>query len=321
MKKTSALAVLLSIVIIVGVLRNLNIIAPPVISACMSAEIGFFSRQLSASSEMPAEKAGRLYMARAAAYFVKHDYAHAIADCDKAVGRDPKNTTVYNLRGDAYMASGDFKNAADDFETLAGLEQSIDGKIAAANSLANACVRSGDEQRAIGMFDALLKSYPENAAVIRYRGSAYGKFGDLDRAIDDYSKAVELDPKNAEYYYGRGVFFYRKEAYQKAIDDFNASIKLNPDKASSFYNRGTCYYRLGNDDVAYSDFVRVMELRPYKSIFQMRILYKIAAVGISDITGARMDKWRGRRHDRPGGPGTGQGNQGAQRGFDDIYQP
>lgn len=298
MKKISTLAWLFTIVVITGILWNINVVSPALVSSYLTVKTGVLSARINGSTKNSPDKTIRLYQTRGNSYFANSDYGRAITDYSKVIEFDPRSTDAYFMRGEAYLKNLDFKKAAIDAEALLKFQMAIDRKIDAANLLTNACVKLKEQDRAIKAFNELLKISTENAKIYRYRGSSYGKFGDLDKAIADYSKAIELDPKNADFFYGRGVFYYRKNDYNKAIEDFNRSIELYPEKVSAFYNRGTTYYRMGNDDAAYSDFLRVMELRPVKSVFRMRILYKIAAIGISDLTGYRMDK--GHRHRRNG---------------------
>jgi len=290
MKQILFLKLLFTIAVITGVLWNFNVIASTFISAGMGIKIGILSGKINSPLKISPTETASLYRSRADAYFVKSDYSRAIADYGKIIEIEQGNAYAYSMRGSAYMKTSNFQKAADDFEMLLKFSANIDEKINAANLLTNACVKSKEPNRAIGAFNELLKTSTATAKVYRYRGSTYGKFGDFDKAIADYSKAMELDPQNADFVYGHGVFYYRKDDYENAIRDFSKAIELNPRKLSAYYNRGTSYYRMGNDEAAYADFMKVIELRPVASLFKMRICYKIAAIGISELTGYRLDK-------------------------------
>lgn len=298
MKKINTLAVFSGIVLITGILWNINFIISVCASSFLSARLGMYPAKFGATDKLRAGKAGKLYAERAAAYSMRSNFSRAIADYGKSIEIDPQNIDIYPRRAEIYMKTGNFQKAADDLKIFLDSSTNIDKKIEAANQLITACIKLKQPEKAILEFDKLVKEAPLNPGTYRYRGSAYGKAGNFDKAMTDYSKAIEMDPKNADFYYGRGVFYYRKDDFQNAILDFNKSIELNPEKVSALYNRGTTYYRMGNGEAAYADFVKVMKLRPFKSVFRMRILYKLAAVGITETTGYRMDK--GHSHRRSG---------------------
>lgn len=298
MKKRNMLAAFFALAVITGILWNLNFIASVCASSFISARLGMYPVKFGITDKLRAEKTGKLYAARAAAYSMRSNFSRALADYAKSIEIYPQNIDIYPRRAEIYMKTGNFQKAADDLKIFLDSSTDIDKKIEAANQLTNAYIKLKQPEKAIFEFDKLVKEAPLNPSAYRYRGSAYGKAGNFDKAMFDYSKAIEIDPKNADFYYGRGVFYYRKDDFKNAILDFNKAIELNPEKVSALYNRGTTYYRMGNDEAAYADFVKVMKLRPFKSVFKMRILYKLAAVGITEMTGYRMDK--GHSHRRSG---------------------
>src|SRR6476620_917018 len=100
-----------------------------------------------------------------------------------------------------------------------------------------ACQLAQNEQfdRALAVFDELIKMAPEFADGHYNRGNAYAQKGlaesstaDFDRAIADYDEAIRLDPKHADYFVSRGSWYLKKGQFDRAVFDYTDAIKLNP---------------------------------------------------------------------------------------------
>ena len=64
------------------------------------------------------------YCNRAGAYYNFRDYDRAISDCTKAIELDSNYATAYNIRGKAYYEKGDSTRASADFDTVKQLQLS-----------------------------------------------------------------------------------------------------------------------------------------------------------------------------------------------------
>ena len=158
-------------------------------------------------------------------WIAKGNLDRAIADCDEAIRRDPKDANVYVDRGNAHAARRDFDRAIADFDA------------------------------AIGLNPALAMAYNN-------RGVAWRNKGDLARAVADYSEAIRLAPSLALAWRNRGRARTRDE-FDAAIADFDAAIRLDPNDAGSFGSR--CWARAvaGRDlGQALADCDESLRLRP-----------------------------------------------------------
>jgi tetratricopeptide (TPR) repeat protein len=119
------------------------------------------------------------------------DYAQAIEYFQAAVGKDRKNSTLYNKLGLAELRHDDFKSARTDFERAAKLNSKY------AEAVNN-----------IGAVDYLRKNYKSAAKYFKKAaaldethptyhvnlGAAWFSQKKMDRAIAEYTRAIELDP-------------------------------------------------------------------------------------------------------------------------------
>ncbi len=92
-----------------------------------------------------------------------------------------------------------------------------------------AFLKSQRFKEAIGVFSRILKTEPDNANAIFYRGMARYYRGDVAQAIGDYTLALEKDPGLAQVYTSRGVAFFRQGDYRRSQQDLEQALKKNPE--------------------------------------------------------------------------------------------
>jgi uncharacterized caspase-like protein len=162
----------------------------------------------------PLLRRGKLYRANG-----KYDLA--LADFNKLLSINPKDSAGFENRGLLYMSRGDYNLA------LADLNKSI----------------------ALG---GKTTSYMNRAEVWRARG-------DLDKAIADLDRGIALNPRQATALAKRGDVFRYLGQTEKAMTDFEAALKVAPDSAPALVGRGLTYERLGNLEKAKADFTRSLK--------------------------------------------------------------
>ena len=120
----------------------------------------------------------------------------------------------------------------------------------------------GNNEKAIELYDEVIKLKPDLAAAYNNRGNAYGAKGDHDHAIQDYDKAIALKPDDAEAYNNRGNACGEKGDHDHAIEDYTKAIDLKPDLAAAYNNRGNAYGEKGDHDRAIEDYTKAIDLKP-----------------------------------------------------------
>ncbi|OAI45328.1 hypothetical protein AYO44_02685 [Planctomycetaceae bacterium SCGC AG-212-F19] len=108
------------------------------------------------AADLP-RRLGESYARLGESYFRRKDYEGAVAEFDRRLKEDNKNSWAYTQRGRAYQLQGEQKQALADF-------------------------------------DAAIKLDATDALTHRYRGDAYAELGQLAEAVKDFETAVALNP-------------------------------------------------------------------------------------------------------------------------------
>lgn len=170
------------------------------------------------------------YVNRSGAYRAKGDFAHAIADLDKALQLNPTSAFVLAERASIHHAKGDLDPAIVDYARALQLDKNL---TTAYSGRARAYLAKGDLDQAIADYDQAIKGDPRLASAYDGRGLAFSAKGDLDKALADFSEAVTLDPKFAVAFLDRAKVFQSKQDLDRARQDLEAALKLDPQLASA----------------------------------------------------------------------------------------
>ena len=161
----------------------------------------------------------------------------AIADYNRAIEIDPKNSYTYVNRGIAKKAKGH-----------------LDGAIA-------------DYNRAIEIDPRDIRAYSN-------RGNAKKAKGDLDGAIADCNRVIEINPKDFLSYCYRANAKQAKGDLNGAMADLNLAIKINSKFVAAYFGLASCEYLGSNMNGALSDFRHASDLSTqgvFQDYFQLYI--------------------------------------------------
>ena len=162
-----------------------------------------------------------------------------------------------------------------------------------------ACLQ-GDYQRAYEMYEALLKTYPNDSQVfLEYGKALYMEFEDLEKALhlfeqafehdpnlveallwqadvsalgygsDQvgaarlYRQAIELDPKSVDAYIGLGLQYQAPSvslSLEETIDVFRTAIVLDPKRADAYNNLGMALLDKEDTSGARAAFLHAIDL-------------------------------------------------------------
>ena len=124
--------------------------------------------------------------------FGRSDYAFAAVHFEKAFELDPELLTAQQYLATSYMM------------------QYIPGGLSDEN------LKIAD--KALTVFQDVLRKEPDNASALAYVGSLYFNMGDkMDEAKETYNKLIAADPENKQARYTMGVIAWT-EAYQPRLD-------------------------------------------------------------------------------------------------------
>jgi tetratricopeptide (TPR) repeat protein len=149
------------------------------------------------------------YNNRGAAYGDRGAMDRAIADFNRAILLDPRQTRAYNNRGIAYLSKGILERALQDFNKSVELDT--------------------------GYFDAF-----DN------RGIIYDCTNEFDKALADFARAIALKPDYAKAYINRGIAYTRHGFFDLAVRDFDRAIVLDPGNVTAAENRKRAIAAMGN---------------------------------------------------------------------------
>jgi tetratricopeptide (TPR) repeat protein len=162
---------------------------------------------------------------RGSAYRLQRNYGLSLADLDKAISLDSKNTFAISRRGVT--------------KTEMGIAASDD-------------------------WDRVLAVSPVTALDHEARGIAfsYASPKNIDGAIHEYSKAIEIDPKLVSSYLNRGFLTNEHKHSAQTIDDFEKVVELTPSYAFGYFGRGMWRLKQNDIDRAVTDFQKFKQLDP-----------------------------------------------------------
>ena len=193
---------------------------------------------------------------RARALYELHEYAHAIADCNRAIEVEAGYGPALCWRGRAYAKIGNLDSALTDLDAAIASDATMPSAY-----IGRAHVRQerGQLQEALSDADRAVELDPKSAIAFSTRGRIYSKLGDDKRAISDFDSALRLNPLFHSVLNNRGNAWFRQGEFRKAIDDYTAAIQVHP-SAPIYLHRAMAWARLGDAEQASADFAQTMRL-------------------------------------------------------------
>lgn len=234
---------------------------------------------------------------RGAVFLSKRDFAHSLADLDRAVAMAPGEGRYAYLRAQARLANGQPLLAAADLDRAATLmPDDADVHLSRARlrlgardpegaaqdvQAADRGLPPGSDRRlqvaglynsldqpeaAISNYDAWLKLHGEDAdRAGAYNGRCWARAllnRELDRALSDCNTALKLRPGTATYLDSRALVQLRMGRLDAALADYDAAVKANPRNAWSLYTRAIAEKRAGRNDAAEADRKAALAINP-----------------------------------------------------------
>jgi len=121
-------------------------------------------------------------------------------------------------------------------------------------------LKSGEFEKALKQFNALIEKDSTSADLYSYRGAVLLNLKRKNEALEDFNRSVELDP---DYSYRYAARAFAKDALgdlSGAIADYEIAIKLDPDDAIAHNNLGLLIEKSGNQAKAKKHFATADDL-------------------------------------------------------------
>ena len=230
-------------------------------------------------------------------YLDNGEYGKALFCFEELIRLDPADREAYRLRGNVFIAVGDYDRAIENYDKAIELGANAlemnRGDAEAYSSRGVAYHHKGayvsaisDYTKSIDLFqthivfdmpqeDSLefesdearqrsrnLRSHFSYRIAVAYssRGNSYKTIGDLDKAVEDYSMAIELNPESSVNYSNRGGAFIHKAVYSSAMEDLNRAVVLDPENVEAYIARGHIFTETREYAKAADDFRKANEL-------------------------------------------------------------
>ncbi|GAB4137524.1 MAG: hypothetical protein Tsb009_05110 [Planctomycetaceae bacterium] len=166
---------------------------------------------------------------------------------------------LYYQSGTANVVLKKYDAASKDFSTAMKLSPTHLGAYLGA---ADAYAKAGQQQKALGAYNAAVKAFPDNPLVFNNRGMVLQQANKLGDAIVDFTRAIELNEKYQYAYTNRGYCLLLSDDPKAAEADFTTSLKIDPSQAMVYGMRATARLQQGKIQDAIADNRMVVKLTP-----------------------------------------------------------
>jgi tetratricopeptide (TPR) repeat protein len=152
--------------------------------------------------------------------------AAILADFDRAIELEPKNTEFYVGRGEFY---------------LWGLD---------------------DKERGFRDYATAIKLQPKNINYLKRRAENYRMSRDYKSAVGDLTAILKLNPRSRNIRSTRADCYLELGEYADALNDINAEMRYFPkEKASALHFRASVYRKMGKVELAEADVKRAKAMK------------------------------------------------------------
>ena len=120
----------------------------------------------------------------------------------------------------------------------------------------------GNWNKALEIYQHILKEDPENYAVLQNYGPLLAQLREYKLAKNIFEKCLKIKPNDSLLIYNYGKFFHDQKIYEKAIEYYNKSFEINPKNAMSKYNIGNIYFAQKKFNSAIEYYKKATEVDP-----------------------------------------------------------
>ena len=200
------------------------------------------------------------YIGKADAIYNMADYAEAINVYKEALGKEwfkdvPQEISdkLYYSLAWAYLKSGEFKEAINEFQKIVNTSSDNIVKVSALCQIGDAYQDSGEYAKAQGAYDTVLKDYSDSmyADYVQYQlGLTQLKSSNYDGAVLSFAALKKNFPASKlldDAAYGLALAYFQKQDYgasQEALAQFKDGFKDSAVRPQAMYLLGASLYNL-----------------------------------------------------------------------------
>ncbi|GEM_PF-2499571 len=119
---------------------------------------------------------------------------------------------------------------------------------------------TGNSQKAVDMYDNILKRNPNKMAALNNKGVILDSDGQYDNALQYFNEALNKVPENVHVLSNKGITLYKSEKYQQALECFDAALKIDANYINALTFKAHSLYRLGKNAEALEWYNKVIRL-------------------------------------------------------------
>lgn len=120
----------------------------------------------------------------------------------------------------------------------------------------------GRRAAALGVFDHMLESWPDDAYALASRSHLYAQDGKTEQALRDSQRLVDIDRQSARGWFNHGFLLESCGRFDEALEAFRQATTLSPELDRAWYGMGLVLIRLQRLDEAVAALKRNTELQP-----------------------------------------------------------
>jgi tetratricopeptide (TPR) repeat protein len=106
----------------------------------------------------------------------------------------------------------------------------------------------GLSEKAIEMYDVVLKNEPENFDALFKKSLVLAKLAKYDQAIEFLEHALNINPAHPDIWYHRGCFLEEIERYDDALKSFDIDLKIDKQDVNSSIGKARILEKIGRNE-------------------------------------------------------------------------
>ncbi|MDB5258043.1 MAG: repeat-containing protein [Chitinophagaceae bacterium] len=196
-------------------------------------------------------------------YIEKKEYDKALLHINHALKKDSLNPFYYYTRSVIFFYLNDLDKAIADGQKAIAIDPKESGFYSGLAVLYQKRAHPSDSSLIVYYYNEALKLDHNDYTGYYNRGLFLLKQNKSKEALDDFYKARKLNPSTSEIHYQIGMTkAFNLHYYSDAVADFDKAIELNPNEAECYRARGLCFYELGDIARSTKDSEKAFALSP-----------------------------------------------------------
>lgn len=190
----------------------------------------------------------------------KADNSKNVSLFERALSKNPDNDTLALYLGDSYYNSGNFEQAANNYQKAVKINKN---NVDAYGKLISLFWDKSDNDNVIKVSNEAIKNNPDYAMGYLWIGSSYLRQNKIDDSINVIKKAIKAKPDFVLGYNSLGIAYKAQKKYDLAIEQFTKATELNPNYQEAFLNIGDSYAQKGDYTQAEKAYNQILVNEPY----------------------------------------------------------